>query len=255
MPLILFTGLPSSGKSTRANSLVKFLNSKSLKTSLISANSSLSNKNQNADILSRVNSTLDPQTYVILDYSNHIKGFRYQLHCLSKQLKTSYSLIYCAISIDDAKSRCGGGPDFEDMVAKYEEPDTKNKWENPLFLVLSSDDDSFHEQLLSSLDKKVLQPNASTVDKVIVDPDHVSRMDKCCKQVCLFVTSMQKDGNVGRVFYRPSLELFIPEKFITVGEMLRTRNQFFKINRVTVVDGDENVITAAFCAYFNSIFA
>ena len=48
-----------------------------------------------ASLKSSVEKHLDSQRVVILDSSNYIKGFRYELYCLARNNKTTLCLVFC----------------------------------------------------------------------------------------------------------------------------------------------------------------
>ena len=41
-------------------------------------------------------------TIVIADSLNYIKGFRYQMHCIAREQKTTYCMLYCNTSPEAA---------------------------------------------------------------------------------------------------------------------------------------------------------
>ena len=103
MPLVLITGIPCSGKSKTANSIKDSLEEKGKKVILISEddlvkqqnqdknivlNDSLQEKTLRADLKGKVIRHLTKETVVILDALNYIKGYRYELYCASKSVKT-----------------------------------------------------------------------------------------------------------------------------------------------------------------------
>ena len=107
-------------------------------------------------------------TLVVLDSLNYIKGYRYELYCISKAAGERHGVIWVMGSKADGERRAGvsnsdalarqrnknrmqkvvdaenvwviGGDYYEDhiideLVARFEPPDEKNRWENPLYKV------------------------------------------------------------------------------------------------------------------------
>ncbi|KAL3767840.1 hypothetical protein ACHAWU_007318 [Discostella pseudostelligera] len=105
-------------------------------------------------------------TLVILDSLNYIKGYRYELYCISKAAGERHGVIWIMGSSSDgdanqtmgatsasdelAKARNRQRRDVNDddpdgyyqddetldaLVLRYEPPDDKNRWENPLYKV------------------------------------------------------------------------------------------------------------------------
>ncbi|KAL1889938.1 kti12, chromatin associated [Ceratocystis pirilliformis] len=131
MPLIMVTGLPTSGKTTRSKQLHDFLSQKieleqnkkyrlhyisdstlSISRSVYdlsivpeharSANSS--EKDARALISSAVKRVLSDNDIVILDSLNYIKGWRYQLYCEAKAQRTPSIVLQIGCMPDRAKS-------------------------------------------------------------------------------------------------------------------------------------------------------
>ncbi|KAJ1671915.1 kti12, chromatin associated, partial [Spiromyces aspiralis] len=102
MPLIVFTGYPSSGKTTRAKELVEWISQRIYSynysgpihtvkhitdddlgyTKDIYADPA-EEKKARGSMLSAVERTLSRNSIVVADSLNYIKGFRYQLYCVA----------------------------------------------------------------------------------------------------------------------------------------------------------------------------
>jgi len=116
---------------------------------------------------------------VILDSLNYIKGFRYELHCISKAAGEKHAILWVLnrLSIvqrwnNDSnthfpeKKKCQQhySPELlQELISRYEPPDSRNRWDQPLFTVdlataagstlpASNKDDEVHikNELLSS---------------------------------------------------------------------------------------------------------
>lgn len=99
MALITISGLPSSGKSTRAAQIQNFILNKSPLSNVIiisdhslglspdEYNQSSSEKSARATLFAAVQRHMAIDTILIVDSLNYIKGFRYQLFCAARQLK------------------------------------------------------------------------------------------------------------------------------------------------------------------------
>ncbi|CAN8097270.1 unnamed protein product [Discula destructiva] len=133
MPLIIVTGLPTSGKSTRAKQLHDHLANKiqsqsaspkyrlhliSDQTQSISRtvydlspeklpahtrSANASEKDARAALSSAVKRVLSAKDIVILDGLNYIKGWRYQLYTEAKNLSTPSVLLQIGCAVDKAK--------------------------------------------------------------------------------------------------------------------------------------------------------
>jgi len=100
-----------SGKTTKALELKEFFESKhNLKVEIINEESMnlvkndsysdpIKEKQLRAFLKSNVEKQLSPDTIVILDSINYIKGYRYELYCLSRQYKQTQCVVYLNTSI------------------------------------------------------------------------------------------------------------------------------------------------------------
>ncbi|KAA8621697.1 Protein kti12 [Pyrenophora tritici-repentis] len=116
MPLVLISGFPSAGKTTRAVQLkdyfeskitnapadarvsrlkVHLINDQTLGVSRIVYHTAKAEKDARAEEYSAVKRILSRDDIVIADGLNYIKGFRYQLYCEAKALQTPS----CVVSI------------------------------------------------------------------------------------------------------------------------------------------------------------
>ncbi|KAL1776743.1 KTI12-like [Sigmodon hispidus] len=107
MPLVVFCGLPSSGKSRRTEELRQALAGEGHRVYVVDDASvlggqdatvygdSAGEKALRAALRAAVERHLSRQDVVILDSVNYIKGFRYELYCLARAACTPLCLVYC----------------------------------------------------------------------------------------------------------------------------------------------------------------
>ncbi|KAF4994024.1 hypothetical protein FGRMN_6058 [Fusarium graminum] len=212
MPLIIVSGLPTSGKSTRAKQLHDYLSKRIADTKyrlhLISDESlsisrtvydlsqlpahtrsaNASEKDARATIYGAVKRVLSDKDIVILDGLNYIKGWRYQLHCESKAVRTPSCILQIGCSVDKAKevnearlqtreaertkgtdteelapsATESGDPvvdstepyapsNWDNLVFRYEEPNPMTRWDSPLFTLIWQDDEAQTTKVFSDL--------------------------------------------------------------------------------------------------------
>ncbi|CAB0039283.1 unnamed protein product [Trichogramma brassicae] len=189
MPLIVLSGLPSSGKTTRAKQLEDFFRSKGKKVNIVSEEQCIKNakfekndyysaskneKQVRADIKSNVIRLIQPNEVLILDGSNYIKGYRYELYCCSKEYKTTQCTVYCDLPIEHAWQWNEQRPEedrysreiFDALVQRYEAPDGDKRWDSPLYTVYPEDDLPLEEIYSSLIDKKPPKQNMSTQSEI-----------------------------------------------------------------------------------------
>lgn len=205
MPLVIVTGLPSSGKSTLARKLRLELEARlqsdkiSRQVRIVSDGDQLDWEGRNSIYTSitkekELRSWLRAETQryinlnqiVILDASVYIKGFRYELYCISKEAKTQY----CVVEIftpaelcwrwnenllaksqtvpqqDDDDDEVQAGytrQTFDALLMRYEKCDENNRWDSPLFRINSDNEALDFDELYRILTREdPLVPNKCT---------------------------------------------------------------------------------------------
>ena len=227
------TGLPTSGKTTRAKQLQEYLserisaetwpNSTPYRLHLISdttlsisrtvydlsavpahaRSANASEKDARASIYGAVKRVLSPKDIVILDGLNYIKGWRYQLFCEAKNLRTPSCVLQIGCVPDRAKgvnearlqrnTQTGGADEreesqkgtaddddeeayapanWENLVFRYEEPNPMTRWDSPLFTLIWEDDAARTREVFDGIwdtiageGRKVIRPNQATMQR------------------------------------------------------------------------------------------
>ncbi|KAI0386137.1 chromatin associated protein KTI12 [Hypomontagnella monticulosa] len=214
MPLVIVTGFPTSGKTTRAKQLHSYLSERignsptpsKYRLHLISdqtlsidrsvydlsatpahvRSANASEKDARATIYGAVKRVLSDRDIVILDGLNYIKGWRYQLHCESKAVRTPSCVLQIGCSKDKAREvneerlrrreqqpqEVGNGTEdgdknkekgaedeegpyeaenWENLVFRYEEPNPMTRWDSPLFTLIWEDGEEQAKQVFDSM--------------------------------------------------------------------------------------------------------
>ncbi|KAI1384612.1 chromatin associated protein KTI12 [Hypoxylon trugodes] len=240
MPLIIITGFPTSGKTTRAKQLHSYLSERiqqavattptapqaKYRLHLISdqtlsisrsvydlspatpaahvRSANASEKDARATIYGATKRAMtSDRDIVILDGLNYIKGWRYQLYCEAKNMRTPSCVLQIGCSKERAKSvneerlrrrdqqqnpegENGEkrqeeevdeeGPyepeNWENLVFRHEEPNPMTRWDSPLFTLIWEDDEEQAKQVFSNMwetiageSRKVVKPNQATVQR------------------------------------------------------------------------------------------
>ncbi|KAF2867619.1 chromatin associated protein KTI12 [Massariosphaeria phaeospora] len=233
MPLVLISGYPSSGKTTRALQLKAFFDDKiaspaadarvrrlrvhhvsdqTLGVARAVYHTAKAEKDARAEEYSAVKRVLSRDDIVIADGLNYIKGFRYQLYCEAKAVQTPNCVVKVHVGTPADKCRdinkalladkdSDGGyeeEDFENLVFRYEEPNGMTRWDSPLFTVLDDDEtpplDQIWEALVGSDGKvKVVRPNQATVLKPATEQNYLYELDKTTSDILTQILAYQKD--------------------------------------------------------------
>lgn len=102
-------------------------------------------KETRARIKSEVERGIRRRRVLVLDSLNTIKGYRYEIYCIAR----AAAVRYCMVHVDSGVEACrawnatraaaGGAawaePVFADLASRYERPDSRQRWDAPLFTV------------------------------------------------------------------------------------------------------------------------
>lgn len=253
------TGLPTSGKSYRSKQLHDYLEKRIANTKfrlhLISDDSlsisravydlspskvpahtrsaNASEKDARAALYGAVKRVLSDRDIVILDGLNYIGGWRYQLYCEAKALRTPACLLQVGCSQEWAKQnndarlrRQAAGqtqrPDDEtsedsteayednnwkELVMRYEEPNAMKAWDSPLFAIVPDDDLAQAEKVFDSIweavageGRKIVRPNQATVQRGRdAGGDYLYMLDRETQDIVKKILEQQSEEGGGSV--------------------------------------------------------
>jgi protein KTI12 len=154
MPLIVMVGGPCSGKTLNANKIKQYFEKeKGKQVFLINEEylgitnredcykDSTSEKMHRAKLKSEAEKYLDDKCVVILDSLNYIKGYRYELFCIVRNLKTRHCLVYCKTDLEicikmnsltageNQKEGCRYTDELlKDLYSRMEEPNSNSNF-------------------------------------------------------------------------------------------------------------------------------
>jgi len=84
------------------------------------------------------------QPLVILDSLNYIKGYRYELHCISKSLRQQHCVFWVLNDQMNKHEESSSSlhhqgdltiEEINALVMRYEAPDERNRWDKPLYKI------------------------------------------------------------------------------------------------------------------------
>lgn len=277
MPLIIITGLPSSGKSTRAAQIQKLFESRGKTVHLVSelkcvqlagfdkneyCRDSQKEKLVRSNLKSEALRLLSKDDLVIVDGANYIKGYRYEIFCASKASRTTQCTIYCAITKDQARnfnenrsnSEKYDDDTFEGLCLRYEEPQHNNRWDNPLFTVFPEEEleeEHIHNALYAT---KALVPNLSTQNPPLSSTNFLFEMDKTTQEVIHQILSARKLGITGsiKISGAGAIPAEVPSD-MNASQLNRYRRQFLnyiKLHTTAAITIDK--IPSMFVQFLNS---
>ncbi|KAJ1369894.1 hypothetical protein KIN20_031482 [Parelaphostrongylus tenuis] len=298
MPLLLVTGHPSSGKSTIVERISEYFGSKGRETFIVrdddytlfsrdNYNDLAKEKEHRSFLRSSVEKNLNQKVIVICDALNYIKGYRYELFLLGKLCKTTFAVLYC--NADEGTCKWLNKQKEEhlrykettinDLIARYEKPDTRNRWDSPLFEVkigksercLAEIPDDMNIDLeypsprfanipMDDIFKWIcegtaLTPNQSTQTAPLAPVNFLHELDCVTQEVVSAVIEGQRNAVVGHhiviLASQPENNKVFVKKIRTLGELTRLRRQFINMSKTNPVDS-KSKIASLFIHFLNN---
>lgn len=272
MPLVVMCGFPASGKSTRSHQLFDYLasNFPSKKVHLISDqhlgcsrneiySDSHKERESRGNLKSVVQRVLSKDDVVILDSLNYIKGFRYELYCITKACRTPHCVIYCVTNSEMSKmwnlsrSESDRYSDklIEELIMRFESPSPSNRWDKPLFSVLENEALNMTDICHALFEQKAAPPNQSTESQPLSSTNFLYELDKTTQDVITTFVSSQKTAVPGdRIKIPNAKEEITFTRLVNLAELQRHRRQFITYTKMHPVD-DINKLTNMFVQYLN----
>ncbi|XP_053664339.1 protein KTI12 homolog [Anopheles marshallii] len=282
MPLIVITGLPRSGKTTRAKELDKYFteNGKGpvhivseadcivrsgygVKESFIDTTKE---KQIRASLKSEAMKLLTKSSLVIMDGTNYIKGYRYEVFCMSKNARTTQCTVHCAMTVEQREARrneivqnsATGGSDldadtFDALCQRYEEPQDSSRWDRPLFTVYGEEELNLSQINSALYDQAPLPPNLATQNMPLSATNFLFELDKTTQTIIDQIASARKIGLDGPVeIPQAGMRAEVPAN-MSVAQLNRHRRQFLNYVKLhTNVSSDISKIPAIFVQFLNT---
>lgn len=277
MALVLICGQPCSGKSTAALCLAEALKESNVKQAIriidetsfhLDRNHSYANmpaeKNLRGVLRSEVDRSVSRDNIVIVDSLNSIKGYRYELWCLARGAGIRYCVLYCDVEEihcrkwnEDRRVKEEVNYDdkiFEDLVRRFERPDSRNRWDSPLFELFPHKDGieksspvildavSYLTKTVDSKsrDVKNLQPTIATQNSRFSEANSLYELDKATQEVVSAIVEAQAQAMGGPLNGIPlgqELPTINISRSVGLPELRRLRRTFIKLTGQASLSG------------------
>jgi protein KTI12 len=208
---------------------------------------------------------LGQQTLVILDATQEIKGFRYEIDCLASSIPTPHTTVWCDVPLSEARRRnaeCARlSPSLHDDVAsRFERPLDTFKWDSPLFQLQPGATPPFSlivESLFSD-QRFVPPPCIPPQTHTVFDP--LRALDEATLAIVVDLATAQAAGGAlpgERIFCSGTDCGFLLPRLIPTAELHELRRRFLDDVRPLIAAGDEALaarIPGAFVQFLSSLF-
>uniref|UniRef100_A0A2P2I5X3 Protein KTI12 homolog n=1 Tax=Hirondellea gigas TaxID=1518452 RepID=A0A2P2I5X3_9CRUS len=270
MPLIMISGMPCTGKTTCAQILKEHFVKKDKNVILISEHDYVTDKNEvyndsnkektvRSSIKAAVLRSISTNNLVLLDAPNYIKGYRYELFCVCKQHSTTHCVVQCVVPVETAQQWNQNTQQpydidtFNALVYRYESPDSRNRWDQPLFSAMpdtSLDLEGIETALYSG---KKVKPHQATQLQPLTHNNFLHNVDKKTQEVVAAILTAQKTEAGDEIKIPGSQRLLCLGRKVTLPELSRARRQFISYTKSHPVHEEE--IAACFVTYLNTTLA
>lgn len=211
-----------------------------------------------AKIKSDTERYLNEDSVVIIDSLNYIKGYRYELYCVSKHLRTPHCVVWCHTPVEVARDWNTGraaphhySPQvFTALVMRFEAPDSRNRWDCPLFTIYP--DDPLPTEAISDalFHRKPPPPNQSTQSQPLSDTSFLHELDRLTQDVVRSIMDAQRSGGEPRLILSSTGEKVDLSRPVTMAELRRFRKQFISYTKLHPIS-DYSHIATLFVQYLN----
>ncbi|KAB5590746.1 Protein kti12 [Ceratobasidium theobromae] len=285
MALVTFSGYPASGKTHRAHQLKSYLeqkiqrddnpNVKAYKVVILSDGSlniprnSRLEKPARSALLSAIVRDLSKTTILIVDSLNYIKGFRYQMYCAAREVGVWVATVGCPPPEENETKREKTGTSiqrkclwrmssplsdqasaphrFENLIERYEEPNSMVRWDSPLFTIPWSDETIPGEDIWRAITSGDKRPANQAVAAIAKPPsDALQVLDQATASIVGAIMSAQSTlgGSGGTVPLAitapqplPTIDITLPMRHISLPELSRHKRQFVAARKKAVIQG------------------
>ncbi|XP_043980193.1 protein KTI12 homolog isoform X1 [Gambusia affinis] len=253
MPLIVMCGYPCSGKTRRTEELKAHFEETTDRQVHIVGDLALGvdrnsvyadsqkEKDTRASLKAEVERKVNKDNIVILDSLNYIKGYRYELFCLTKHAQTPHCLVHCLTSGEESslwnQNREAAGQYSQDifdaLVQRFEAPDSRNRWDSPLFTVLKDDILPLEAVSDALFKRKAPPPNQSTQSQPLSSTNFLYELDKITQDVLMAIFNAQKTSVPGDLISVPgATEKVELTRTINMAELRKLRRQFISYSKM-----------------------
>lgn len=205
---------------------------------------------------------LQKDNVLIFDSLNLIKGYRYEIWCLARGASTRCCVVHVDTPVDTCRSWNASRSDdvyteetFEDLASRLERPDSKNRWEAPLYSVfpLLGEDNTrrvcesiaqytthgskgrgreVQEAQGMKLNGMDLQPTIATSSQVLSSTNLLHDVDKELQAVVKEIMEAQTlagGSAAGIITFGPDMPILNATRPLSVVELRRYKRMFLKL--------------------------
>ncbi|KAF5190245.1 Kti12-like protein [Thalictrum thalictroides] len=178
-------------------------------------------KNLRGVLRSEVDRSVSKDNIIIIDSLNNIKGYRYELWCLARAAGIRYCVVHCDVEEDvcrkwnkereEKRESTYDDKIFEDLVRRFEKPDSRNRWDSPLFELWPSKDgvQQTSAALVSAVSYMTKKVDSKSRDVRVLQPTIATQTARTSEANSLYVMDRATQRSVGLPELRSLRRTFI----------------------------------------------
>ncbi|KAL2546637.1 Protein KTI12-like protein [Forsythia ovata] len=193
-----------------------------------------------------------------------MKGYRYELWCLARAAGIRYCVLHCDVEEaycrkwnEERGDKLESAYDdkiIEDLLRRFERPDSRNRWDSPLFELWPSRDgiEKSSAAIVDAImyltkkvdsktrDVKVLQPTLATQNARTTEATSLYEMDRATQEVINMIVEAQSQamgGPLSGVSLGPGLPTIDISRPVGLPELRRLRRTFIKLTGQSSLSG------------------
>jgi len=211
-------------------------------------------------------------TLILLDSSNYIKGYRYELYCISKASSDKHGVVWIKNSEYQSRnwnklrreegsenSEAFSDDMFDALNYRFETPIESNRWDKPLFVVdMEQVDINLQEKADEILESflchtQSLTMGVSTSKPISTESNVLHDVDKITQRICTLISEAQTtslgSGRLSISIGDIKIEMTI-NRTVHLPELRRHRRQYVKwITGHPPSDCSELGVAKSFCKH------
>lgn len=145
---------------------------------------------------------------------------------------------------------------FDALLMRFEEPDSRNRWDSPLFSVTPEEKLNYEEIYNVLYERKPPSANQSTQNAPSQSTNYLFELDKMTQDIVAEIIQARKLGAPGPIKIKNSTDTIKISLDINASQLNKMRRQYLNFSRNHLdVTSDPKKVPTLFVQYINSVLS